>query len=858
MTDKTKLRQRAEELLKKKPAKPQLSEVDMLKLIHELEIRQIELELQNEKLTESENKYRTMVETTDTGFLIVDGQGRVVDANAEYVRLAGHRDLSEIMGRSVIEWIAEHAKQQNAEAVAFSVKTGSIRNFVTDYVDQEGRFTTIEINATVISQGDDTCIMALCRDITERKRAEEVLRESKQRDIQEKALRESELLHSKMISNIGDVIVIIDPNGINRYKSANIEKRFGWKPEEVIGLSAFANVHPDDLAKGQDFIGGLALTPGASGTTEVRYRCKDGSYKWIEVTVVNLLHDSLINGFLGNYHDITERKRAEEIICQTQVRLAQATEILERTGELAKIGGWQVDLPTMKLSWTKQTFRIAGIEPPTEPPLEEGINLFAPEARPIIAAAVQAAMDSGAPYDLELPIINSKGQHRWVKTQGFAERKDGKSIRLFGTFQDITERKQTETVLLETNRLLKEATAKAEEANIAKSEFLANMSHEIRTPMNGVISMTDLLLDTELNEEQKVCALTVKKCANSLLGVINDILDFSKIEAHKLDLEEIDFDLHEVIDDVVAIFHQSARAKGLEFRMLIEEDTFCLLKGDPGRIRQILLNYLSNAVKFTAKGEIFLRISVESSSSDKTMLRFSVQDTGIGISAEDQKRLFQSFQQLDASSTRKFGGTGLGLVISKQLALMMHGAVGLESEKNVGSTFWFTAQFKKQEMGRNLAVGSQSQLEAELITRHTLKDHALKNLRILIAEDNTINLKVLEKTLSKMGYQYESAENGKIALDRLSAEDFDLVLMDCQMPVMDGYKATKVIRDPASKVRNHNIPVVAITANAMVGDEEKCLAAGMNGYLSKPIRREALQQVIREQMMGRDKESEKS
>ena len=413
-----------------------------------------------------------------------------------------------------------------------------------------------------------------------------------------------------------------------------------------------------------------------------------------------------------------------------------------------------------------------------------------------------------------------------------------------------------------------------------------------------------------------------------------------------------------------------------------------LLKGDPGRIRQILLNFMSNAIKFTAKGEVFLRISVDSSDSDKIRLRFAVKDTGMGISEEDQKRLFQSFQQVDSSTTRKFGGTGLGLVISKKLALMMQGDVGLQSEKNVGSTFWFTAEFKKQMatsslncrqlhgakiiaiadhpthldflkillaptgchldfsdsplkalrmmqdaaiaeqahavaiinlimsemdskvlgakiksderlqktalvlmtsvpergdgpkaqqigfsayltkptsrqqliktleqvLGRNLAAGSQAQLKSELITRHTLKEHASKSLRILVAEDNAINRMVLQKMLTNMGFQSESAENGKIAVDRLSAEDFDLVLMDCQMPEMDGYEATKVIRDPNSKVRHHNIPVIAITANAMIGDEAKCLAVGMNSYTTKPIQREALQQVIREQITRKDKD----
>ena len=550
--------------------------------------------------------------------------------------------------------------------------------------------------------------------------------------------------------------------------------------------------------------------------------------------------------------------------------------------------------------------------------------------------------------------------------------------KLLECFVDISQQKRVEEELKIKTDLAESLRHQSEEASKVKSEFLANMSHEIRTPMNGVLGMTEMLLDTDLNEEQKECAITVKKSAEALLGIINDILDFSKIEAGKLELEEIDFDLHELIDGVLAVIRQKVHSKQLELLVLIEENVYGLLKGDPGRIRQILLNFLSNALKFTHKGEIYLHVSLISSNENASLIKFAVKDTGIGISEKDQARLFQSFQQVDSSTCRKFGGTGLGLAISKRLAELMHGSVGLESQKDCGSTFWFTAQLKvqhhdqavllpvplngvriiavddnhtnleilknilkptgcildvvdspKESLHMMLSAANSGQpyslaildymmpemdgkvlgetirsyerlksiflvlmtsapqrgdgpkfkqigfsaylpkpstsqrviktlelvlgrsgseedsVHSTLITQHTLTENAKKQLRILIAEDNPINLKVIQKMITNMGYSSKSAENGRVAIEMLSTEDFDLVLMDGQMPEMDGYEATKMIRDTSSSVRDHNIHVIAITANAMSGDEEKCLAAGMNGYISKPIKRETLQQALR-------------
>jgi len=658
-----------------------------------------------------------------------------------------------------------------------------------------------------------------------------------------------------------------DANGKAIFVNKKCAELVGVPSENALNFDWAPHLHPDDREL-MVTTWEAAYRTGTVFRLEYRWVHSDGKVVWTLGEVVPIFgNDGKVDLYIGTLTDVTERKQAEQRIQQLNIELEQknrdlvnenqekvsaekvAQRLLERlriATRAVRVGIWDWDIVDNVLIWDDTICDIYDAPHGSfDGDYMAWRKCLHPDDHARIDDDIQAALRGEREYAPEFRIIWPDGSIHNIKanSQTFWD-ENGKPIRMVGTNIDITERKKAED-------LLKATTAKAEAANIAKSEFLSTMSHEIRTPMNGVIGMTDFLLITELNAEQKKCALIIKKSADALLGIINDVLDFSKIEAGKLELEEIDFDLHELLEETVAMFRQRAKAKGLELLLLIEEDVFRFLKGDPGRIRQILLNFLSNAVKFTAKGEVFLRISVDSSSSDKTMLRFAVKDTGIGISAEDQKRLFQSFQQLDASTTRKFGGTGLGLVISKNLALMMHGDIGLESEKNVGSTFWFTAQFKKQTASADLKPVQLHEVKITATADHPIpKENVFKNIRILIVEDDADNRQVLKKVLSYMGFQVESAENGQMAVDRLSAEDFDLVLMDWQMPVMDGDEATKVIRDPGSKVRNHNISIVAVTANAMVGDEEKCLAAGMNGYLSKPIKREALQQVIRELFRG--------
>jgi len=430
--------------------------------------------------------------------------------------------------------------------------------------------------------------------------------------------------------------------------------------------------------------------------------------------------------------------------------------------------------------------------------------------------------------------------------------------------RDVTEQRQAAQrleqyaeQLQENNQALERALESARQATEIKSRFLANMSHEIRTPMNGILGMVEFLLQTHLDSEQQEYAEAIQKSAESLLHIVNDILDLSKIEAGKLALESKPFDMTSLVREVAVEFSLQARAKGLEFYLLAPEEPLAV-NGDSVRLRQVLRNLLGNAIKFTERGSVELRLETGRATSRSVEAVFSVIDTGIGIGMAQQSRLFQSFVQADDSMSRKHGGTGLGLAISKQLVEMMGGKIGVESTLGKGSRFWFTVTLPRvtseeqlSQLARAAASASEQELGPE--SRQDARVEALgprpasekpptASAWILLAEDNPVNQKLTQRLLEKCGFRVDVVVNGKEAVEAFQKRDYDLILMDCQMPIMDGYEATQVIRKIEGTSRH--TPILAITAHAMVGDREKCLACGMDDYLSKPVNLVKLQNTV--------------
>jgi PAS domain S-box-containing protein len=746
-----------------------------------------------------------------------------------------------------------------------------------------------------------------------------------------------------------------------------------------------SRIHPDDY---DHVISAMNnhLEKGTKYDVDYRHRHKSGEYRW-QNSIGQAVFDESGKPIkmVGCISDITERKRAEAALRETEERFRV---LFENSRDAIMTLGppdWNFtsgNAATLALFRAKNVQEFISYGP---------VNL-SPERQPDGHASAEKAKEM-----IETALREGSHFFEWMhlRTDGeefpatvlLTRMEQAGNVFLQSTARDITEQKRAEEELRETNRRLEAATERAnrlafdaQAANIAKSQFLANMSHEIRTPMNGVIGMTGLLLATDLSEEQHRYAETANSSAEALLSVINDILDFSKIEADKLELEELDFDMRATFEDAAELLALRAHEKNLEFICRIDPEVPTFLRGDPGRLRQILINLGNNAIKFTSRGEVVIEAKVESETDDRLKIRVEVRDTGIGVPQDRIGLLFTAFQQMDASTSRRFGGTGLGLAISKRLAELMGGEVGVESVEGRGSTFWFTAVFGRQprrdrreglppidlrgvrvlvvddnatnrrvlaeqleswsvrhaeaesaakatgllraaraegdpfrimitdmqmpetdgeSLGRAIkadpelrdtflvmmsslgtrgdakrlkAIGfsayltkpvKQSQLydclamvlgggcaapaktqDTALITRHTLNEARRRKVRILLAEDNPTNQQVALGILEKLGFGADTVANGREAVQALEMVPYDIVLMDVQMPEMDGFEATRAIRSGKTGVLNPKIPIIAMTAHAMKGDRERCLEAGMDDYISKPIAPQALAEAL--------------
>ncbi len=593
------------------------------------------------------------------------------------------------------------------------------------------------------------------------------------------------------------------------YLSPNAAELFGIDVDVVLAdPHRFAcNMTEQDLAKGFELMQHSAetMTPYYLAFS---YRVL-GGLRWIACQALPLKDSCGVISWTGQFDDITEQKEAELALLRSQT-------LLKAAREQAKLGCWDFELATGKITWTPEVYAIHGLDPSVgEPDLENFAKLFVAEDFAILAEAVERAISDGTPYRYDLRIIQPKtGEIRHISATGGVLRNpvDQSIERLIGTVFDITTRKELEASLAA-------ARDAAEASAQAKSNFLATMSHELRTPLNGILGMAALLQRSLLDQNQKEFCETITHSAEALLSVVNDILDWSRIESGKIQLESIPFDCVGIVQGVCEILRPQAEPKGLEVSVISEGATIPTLIGDPSRLRQVLLNLTANAIKFTEEGFVKVKLILKAASAGLFGLRIEIADSGIGITPQQISKLFHRFSQADASTTRRFGGSGLGLAISKSLVEQMGGRIGVDSKVGVGSTFWLELEFPIHTAPKTAAP------KETVITT----DRALK---ILIAEDNEVNQRLATLVLEMAGHQSEIASNGLTALEKALSRDYDLILMDCQMPGMDGYEATRRIRQQVSR----HVPIIGLTASALINDRQDCIDAGMDDYLTKPYR----------------------
>jgi PAS domain S-box-containing protein len=692
-------------------------------------------------------------------------------------------------------------------------------------------------------------LSGLVGDITARKEAETALQEAHdtlERRVAERTaelagvvdeLRASEERYRVTFEQVAAGMAHLDRDG----RFLRVNDRFcqiaAYGREELLTRTLRDTIHPDDRSEYQ--VAARRLLAGEVATYQMDRRLTrpDGSVVWVALT------GALVRGPGGQplyvivqIQDITARVQAEEALRRANAELERQMATLREQAQLIDLAHDAIlvrDLQSAVVQWNQGATEMYG--------------WTVAEARGQVTHALLQTRWPDSRQEVERTLQRSG---RWEGELGHT-RRDGTPIVVESRQVLLRDAGGQPTAILEINReitarkaaeeVLRRANADLERANRTKSEFLATVSHEIRTPLNGVIGLTSLLLGTPLNAAQRAYVAALQTSGETLLALIDDLLDFSRIEAGQLRLEAQPFDPRRLVGEVVGLFATEARAKGLELRAAVDPAVPAVLEGDAGRLRQVLLNLLGNALKFTDRGEVGIGVTPAEQSAEGVLLRFAVRDTGIGIAPETQAALFAPFVQADSSTTRRYGGTGLGLAISKRLVVAMGGQIGVESAPGEGSTFWFTLRLARAAEGERPAIPAQPTPDA---LAPAAADGAARG-RVLVAEDNTINRLVAVRLLQGLGYAVQTAEDGRQAVEAMGRERYDLVLMDLHMPKLDGFAATAAIREQElTEGRERHVPIVALTADALTGDAERSLAAGMDDHLAKPVTRERLAAVL--------------